>query len=90
MVPEAEFRSYYGRPIIKAPVWTWEVPWYFFAGGLAGASASLGLGARLTGNDRLARSAWTVSAAGVTAGVPCSSPTSAAPSASPTCCGCSR
>jgi Polysulphide reductase, NrfD len=70
VVPEAEFRSYYGRPILKAPVWTWEVPWYFFAGGLAGASASLGLGARLAGNDRLARNAWTVSAAGVTVGVP--------------------
>ncbi len=70
MVPEAEFRSYYGRPIIKEPVWTWEVPWYFFAGGLAGASASLGLGARLAGNDRLARSACTISGAGVTAGVP--------------------
>ena len=70
VVPEAEFRSYYGRPIIKAPVWTWEVPWYFFVGGMAGASASLGLGARLTGNDRLARSAWTVAGAGVTAGVP--------------------
>ena len=70
VVPEAEFRSYYGRPIIKEPAWTWEVPWYFFAGGLAGASASLGLAARLTGNDRLARSAFTVSGAGVTAGVP--------------------
>jgi hypothetical protein len=70
MVPEAEFRSYYGRPIIKEPVWTWEVPWYFFAGGLAGASASLGLAARLTGNHRLARTAFTVSGAGVTAGVP--------------------
>jgi Polysulphide reductase, NrfD len=70
MVPEAEFRSYYGRPIIKEPVWTWEVPWYFFAGGLAGASASLGLGARLAGNQRLAASAWTISGAAVSAGVP--------------------
>jgi Polysulphide reductase, NrfD len=70
MVPEAEFRSYYGRPILKAPVWTWEVPWYFFVGGMAGASASLGLGARLAGNHRLARSAWTVAGAGVAAGVP--------------------
>jgi hypothetical protein len=70
VVPEAEFRSYYGRPIIKEPVWTWEVPCYFFAGGLAGASASLGLGARLAGNHRLARAAWTVSGAGATAGVP--------------------
>ena len=69
VVPEAEFRSYYGRPILKEPVWTWEVPWYFFAGGLAGASAPLGLGARLAGNHRLARSAWTVAGAGVTAGV---------------------
>jgi Polysulphide reductase, NrfD len=70
VVPEAEFRSYYGRPILKEPVWTWEVPWYFVAGGLAGASATLGLGARLAGNHRLARSAFTVSGAGVTAGVP--------------------
>ena len=70
MVPEAEFRSYYGRPIIKEPVWTWEVPCYFFAGGLAGASASLGLVARLAGNHRLARSAWTAAGAGVAAGVP--------------------
>ena len=70
MVPEAEFRSYYGRPILKEPVWTWEVPWYFFTGGLAGASASLGLGARLSGNDRLARAAFAVAGAGGTAGVP--------------------
>jgi Polysulphide reductase, NrfD len=70
MVPEAEFRSYYGRPILKEPVWTWEVPWYFFAGGLAGASASLGLGARLAGNHRLARAAFTVAGAGAAAGVP--------------------
>ena len=69
MVPEAEFRSYYGRPILKEPVWTWEVPWYFFTGGLAGASASLGLGARLAANHRLARSAWAVSGAAVTASV---------------------
>jgi hypothetical protein len=70
MVPEAEFRSYYGRPILKEPVWTWEVPWYFFTGGLAGASASLGLGARLAGNHRLAESAWTVSGAGMLVSVP--------------------
>jgi hypothetical protein len=70
MVPEAEFRSYYGRPIIKEPVWTWEVPWYLFAGGLAGASSSLGLGARLSGNDRLARAAFTVAGAGAAVGVP--------------------
>ncbi|HKF79476.1 MAG TPA: hypothetical protein VKB17_01470 [Thermoleophilaceae bacterium] len=37
MVPAAEPRSYYGQPVIKEPVWTWEIPCYFFAGGLAGA-----------------------------------------------------
>jgi hypothetical protein len=67
---EREFGSYYGRPVIKAPVWTWEVPWYLFAGGLAGASSSLGLGARLSGNDRLARAAFTVAGAGAAVGVP--------------------
>jgi Polysulphide reductase, NrfD len=70
MVPEAEFRSYYGRPIIKEPAWTLEVPWYFFVGGMAGAAAPLAVAARLTGNHRLARSALTVAGAGVTASVP--------------------
>ena len=45
MVPEEEVRSYYGRPVLKEPVWEWEIPWYFFAGGLAGASAGGALGA---------------------------------------------
>ncbi|HET6747902.1 MAG TPA: NrfD/PsrC family molybdoenzyme membrane anchor subunit [Actinomycetes bacterium] len=68
--PAAEVRSYYGRPVLKSPVWSDEIPAYYFAGGLAGASASLALGARLTGNDRLARSALTAAAAGVTASLP--------------------
>jgi hypothetical protein len=70
MVPEAEFRSYYGQPIIKEPVWTWEVPWYFFVGGLAGGSATLGLGARLAGHDRLASNAMATAAVAGTLGVP--------------------
>ncbi len=40
--------SYYGRPVIKAPVWTPEIPAYFFAGGMAGASAGLAYMAELT------------------------------------------
>lgn len=55
MVPDAEFRSYYGQPVLKEPVWKWQIPAYFFTGGLAGASSMLGAGARLTGNVRLAR-----------------------------------
>jgi hypothetical protein len=56
-VPEEETRNYYGRPVLKEPTWTWEIPSYFFAGGLAGASSGLALMARLAGNDELARRA---------------------------------
>jgi formate-dependent nitrite reductase membrane component NrfD len=48
-------RSYYGRPILKEPVWTWEIPTYFFTGGLAGAASVLSTTARLTGHEKLAR-----------------------------------
>jgi formate-dependent nitrite reductase membrane component NrfD len=27
--------SYYDYPVLKAPVWKWEIVWYFFFGGLA-------------------------------------------------------
>jgi formate-dependent nitrite reductase membrane component NrfD len=56
--------EYPGRPVLKRPVWTWEVPVYFFLGGLAGASAVLGLAADLAGQRRLARDARLVAAAG--------------------------
>jgi formate-dependent nitrite reductase membrane component NrfD len=64
MVPPAEPRSYYGRPVIKEPVWTAEIPAYFFAGGMAAACAPLALGASLSGNPALARSASGVALAG--------------------------
>lgn len=52
-----EFTSYYGRPVIKEPTWTPEIPIYFFAGGMAGASAGLSFMARLMGRKKLARAA---------------------------------
>jgi formate-dependent nitrite reductase membrane component NrfD len=58
----SEMRSYYGRPIIKEPTWTWEIPTYFFTGGLAGASAVLSSAARVSGNETLARRALYVGA----------------------------
>lgn len=64
---ENGYRTYYGRPVIKEPVWSWEIPWYFFAGGLAGASSGLGFVADLAGNRRLARTARLVSLAAATA-----------------------
>lgn len=57
--------SYYGRSILKEPTWTWEVPWYLFTGGLAGASAPLAVAAEVAGNDVLARRAWLVATAAV-------------------------
>ena len=57
--------SYYGRPVIKEPVWTPEIPVYFFTGGLAGASAGLAFMARLTGRRKLARAATANAFAGV-------------------------
>ncbi|MFL5844206.1 MAG: NrfD/PsrC family molybdoenzyme membrane anchor subunit [Solirubrobacteraceae bacterium] len=61
----SEPRSYYGRPILKAPVWTWEVPVYFWVGGMAGASAGLGWSAHVAGNEVLARNAWRAAMAGI-------------------------
>lgn len=58
-----EMSSYYGRPIVKEPTWTWEIPTYFFSGGLAGASAVLSTGAGLTGNGKLSKTALYVGAA---------------------------
>ena len=63
-VPEEQVRSYYGRGVIKQPVWTWEVPWYLFFGGLAGASSGLSLVARIAGNHTLARRALLVAFGG--------------------------
>ncbi|MGW7487435.1 NrfD/PsrC family molybdoenzyme membrane anchor subunit [Streptomyces sp. NPDC054786] len=55
MVPRAEFRSYYGRPVIKAPSWAArDIAGYFFLGGLAGAGSVLAAGAQLTGRTTLA------------------------------------
>jgi len=65
MVPRAEPRTYYDRPVLKRPVWKWYIPAYFFTGGMAGASSTLALAARLRGNDRLARRAGLVSVAGI-------------------------
>jgi formate-dependent nitrite reductase membrane component NrfD len=55
MVPDAEPRTYYDVPILKEPVWTWEIPAYLFTGGIAAGAALLAAGADLTSNRALAR-----------------------------------
>src|SRR5262249_24462404 len=39
--------SYYGLPALKPPVWTWQVPLYFFLGGIAGVSEVLAFAAQI-------------------------------------------
>ena len=55
MVPEAEFTSYYGRPVVKPAPWGHDIAAYLFLGGVAGGSALLAAGAQLTGQDTLRR-----------------------------------
>ncbi|HEY7497260.1 MAG TPA: NrfD/PsrC family molybdoenzyme membrane anchor subunit [Vicinamibacterales bacterium] len=57
--------SYYDLPLLKSPVWTWEVPAYFFVGGAAGAAAVVAAAARAAGaNPALVRDARWIAAAG--------------------------
>lgn len=63
--------TYHGLPAIKTPVWTWEVPAYFYAGGAAGAAATIGAVLQvLDGEDsaRLVRRCRDLAALGTTAG----------------------
>ncbi|MGH7611384.1 MAG: NrfD/PsrC family molybdoenzyme membrane anchor subunit [Candidatus Dormibacteria bacterium] len=57
MVTPERPRSYYGLPIVKRPAWTWEVPWYLFTGGTAGALGAAAFAARQRGARRLGRRA---------------------------------
>jgi formate-dependent nitrite reductase membrane component NrfD len=58
-----EMRSYYGRPILKEPVWEPEVPFYLFTGGIAGGCSVLHGLARIARQERLAKTALYVGAA---------------------------
>ncbi len=67
VVPKAEFRSYYGLPVLNPPVWkSLDIAGYLFLGGLSGASAVLAAGAQVTGRDALATRAKVVSTAAIT------------------------
>ncbi|PYK32180.1 MAG: hypothetical protein DME58_06365, partial [Verrucomicrobia bacterium] len=54
--------GYYGQPVVRPPVWTWEIPIYFFVGGLGGMSAVIALGALLFHHSDIARTAMWVAA----------------------------
>ena len=66
VVPDAEFTSYYGRPVLNRPAWQpVNIAGYFFLGGLAGAGSVLAVGAELTRRPVMARAAKTASALSV-------------------------
>jgi formate-dependent nitrite reductase membrane component NrfD len=56
--------GYYGQPVVKPPVWTWEIPIYFFMGGLAGMSAVIASAAIIFHHVDLARAAMWIAAIG--------------------------
>lgn len=56
--------GYYGQPVVRPPVWTWEIPIYFFVGGLAGMSAAIGAAALLLDHAEVARTAMYLCALG--------------------------
>jgi hypothetical protein len=57
--------GYYGQPIVKAPVWTWQIGLYFFVGGTAGMSGVIAFASLVTGHPlEMVRAALGVAFAG--------------------------
>ncbi|HVL95717.1 MAG TPA: NrfD/PsrC family molybdoenzyme membrane anchor subunit [Solirubrobacteraceae bacterium] len=57
-------------PVINAPVWTWEVPLYFWFGGIATGAAFAAAAADVAGDHRTARIARLVSIGAIGPGTP--------------------
>src|SRR5439155_20969527 len=69
--PMTPQRGYYGMPLLKEPVWTWEVPAYFFVGGAAGAAAVVGAAAQIAGaHESLVNDARWIAGAGAALSAP--------------------
>ncbi|MER6683789.1 NrfD/PsrC family molybdoenzyme membrane anchor subunit [Streptomyces olivaceoviridis] len=67
MVPDAEFSSYYGKPVLNKPTWKpLDIAGYLYLGGLAGASSLLAAGAAATGRPDLGRVAKLGAAGAIT------------------------
>ena len=47
----ASVSGYYGQPILKPPVWTWQIGLYLFVGGTAGMSGVIALTSLLSGQS---------------------------------------
>jgi formate-dependent nitrite reductase membrane component NrfD len=66
----ASAMSYHGNPVLKPPTWTWQVPLYFFIGGVAGISALIALVAHLFGNAGMLRTGLWIGFAGALISAP--------------------
>jgi formate-dependent nitrite reductase membrane component NrfD len=69
MVPDVQFTSYYGRPVVKPAPWTGDIPAYLFLGGLAAGSSVLAAGAAATGRPSLRRTGRLGALAAITGGM---------------------
>jgi hypothetical protein len=56
--------GYYGQPVVKPPVWTWQIPIYFFVGGFGGMAAVIAAAALQFHHVDLARAAMWLAAIG--------------------------
>ncbi len=62
--PIPKYVGYYGEAVVRPPVWTWEIPLYFFVGGLAGMAPLLACAGLLFGQPNLTRVALWIATAG--------------------------
>ena len=49
--------GYFGEAVVRPPVWTWEIPTYFFIGGCGGMAAVIGAAALAFGHPDITRAA---------------------------------
>ena len=56
--------GYYGQPVVKPPVWTWEIPIYFFIGGFAGMAAVIAFAGLIFHEIDLARTTMSLATIG--------------------------
>ncbi len=56
--------GYFGMPALKPPVWTWEIPLYFFIGGAAGMAAVIAMATIFLSHMEITRPAMWIAAVG--------------------------
>jgi formate-dependent nitrite reductase membrane component NrfD len=64
--PSPRKPGYYGEPVVRPPVWTWEIPVYLFVGGLSGMAALIAFAALVFNHYDIARSAMWIAGIGAT------------------------